>query len=330
MSYWEDRAKEIIDEESKSDYEIAQEIQRIVDEMNEDIEDEINRFYARYAINEGISFIEAKKKIDAVDVQMFQQKAKQYVENKDFSDKANAELRAYNTKMYVSREKLLQAQLGLIVTYAYAQIEQSMYNYMESAYYRALEQQAGILGETLQVSINDVKTIIFTPFEGHKWSTRLWSDMDVVRRHVQKTTRHVLLRGRHPYEFVKSLRKDTGATSSQAKRLLITETARVQMEASKRHMLEQHGEDAEYEYVTAQEVLHQRDKDGNIKKTIKVCKVCQALNEKVFKVKDMKPGINAAPMHPNCRCTVIPHKKDWRDKFFAERKGKYNLSKFTE
>jgi hypothetical protein len=26
MTYWEDRAKEIIDEESKSDYEIAQEI----------------------------------------------------------------------------------------------------------------------------------------------------------------------------------------------------------------------------------------------------------------------------------------------------------------
>ncbi|ARM67792.1 hypothetical protein [Staphylococcus phage IME1318_01] len=39
MTYWEDRAKEIIDEESKSDYEIAQEIQRIVDEMNADIEE---------------------------------------------------------------------------------------------------------------------------------------------------------------------------------------------------------------------------------------------------------------------------------------------------
>ena len=44
MSYWEDRAKEIIDEESKTDYEIAQEIQHIVDEMNKDIENEINRF----------------------------------------------------------------------------------------------------------------------------------------------------------------------------------------------------------------------------------------------------------------------------------------------
>ena len=316
MSYWEDRAKEIIDEESKSDYEIAQEIQRIVDEMNEDIEDEINRFYARYAINEGISFIEAKKKIDAVDVQMFQQKAKQYVENKDFSDKANAELRAYNTKMYVSREKLLQAQLGLIVTYAYAQIEQSMYNYMESAYYRALEQQAGILGETLQVSINDVKTIIFTPFEGHKWSTRLWSDMDVVRRHVQKTTRHVLLRGRHPYEFVKDLRKDTGATTYNMKRLLLTETARVQTLASKRHMLEEHGAEAEYQFVA--------------KIDSKTTKTCRGLNNETFKVKDMVPGVNAPPMHPFCRSAVVPYVGNWCDKFFEERKGKYNLSKFTE
>jgi len=316
MTYWEDRAKEIIDEESKSDYEIVQEIQRIVDEMNEDIEDEINRFYARYAIKEGISFIEAKKKIDAVDVQMFQQKAKQYVETKDFSDKANAELRAYNTKMYVSREKLLQAQLGLIVTYAYAQIEQSMYNYMESAYYRALEQQAGILGETLQVSINDVKTIIFTPFEGHKWSTRLWSDMDVVRRHVQKTTRHVLLRGRHPYEFVKDLRKDTGATTYNMKRLLLTETARVQTLASKRHMLEEHGAEAEYQFVA--------------KIDSKTTKTCRSLNNETFKVKDMVPGVNAPPMHPFCRSAVVPYVGNWCDKFFEERKGKYNLSKFTE
>ena len=72
--------------------------------------------------------------------------------------------------------------------------------------------------------------------------------MDVVRRHVQKTTRHVLLRGRHPYEFVKDLRKDTGATTYNMKRLLLTETARVQTLASKKHMLEQHGADAEYEY----------------------------------------------------------------------------------
>ena len=56
--------------------------------------------------------------------------------------------------------------------------------------------------------------------------------MDVVRRHVQRP-HAILLRGRHPYEFVKDLRKDTGATTYNMKRLLITETARVQTLASK-------------------------------------------------------------------------------------------------
>ena len=134
--------------------------------------------------------------------------------------------------------------------------------------------------------------------------------MDVVRRHVQKTTRHVLLRGRHPYEFVKDLRKDTGATTHNMKRLLITETARVQTLASKKHMLEQHGQDAEYEY--------------HAKLDSKTTKTCRGLNGKVFKVKDMQPGVNAPPMHPFCRSAVAPYiDPDWRDKFFEEREGRY-------
>ena len=67
--------------------------------------------------------------------------------------------------MYVNREKLLKAQLGLIVTYSYARIEQSIYNYMESSYYRSLEQQAGILGETIHVSLNDVKQLSLLHFK---------------------------------------------------------------------------------------------------------------------------------------------------------------------
>ncbi|WP_287176782.1 minor capsid protein, partial [Staphylococcus sp.] len=94
------------------------------------------------------------------------------------------------------------------------------------------------------------------------------------------------------------------------RRLLITETARVQTLAAKRHMLEQHGPDAEYEY-------HAKI-DG------KTTKTCRGLNKKVFKVKDMKPGVNAPPMHPFCRSAVAPHiNPNWRDEFFEEREGRY-------
>ncbi|WP_223812973.1 hypothetical protein, partial [Pantoea sp. F_16] len=49
-----------------------------------------------------------------------------------------------------------------------------------------------------------------------------------------------------------------------------------------------------------------------------------------FKVKDMTPGVNAPPMHPFCRSSVVPHVGDWREEFFAKRKGKYKFGGIVE
>ncbi|TRW70697.1 phage head morphogenesis protein, partial [Lactococcus lactis] len=46
------------------------------------------------------------------------------------------------------------------------------------------------------------------------------------------------------------------------------------------------------------------------------CPICGALNGKIFKLKDMSPGINAPNMHPFCRCSTAPHVDDkgfWDD-----------------
>ncbi len=122
---------------------------------------------------------------------------------------------------------------------------------------------------------------------------------------------HVMLRGRHPYEFVPEIRKKQQQTVANTKRLLITEAARVQTEAQKLHYLEILGDDAEYEFVA--------------KRDEKTSKICRHYDKKVFKVKDMVPGVNAPPMHPHCRSTTVPHVGNWRDKFFKDRQGKYQL-----
>ena len=49
MTYWDKRAQEIIKDETMSDKEMSQEIERIVNNMIDDIENEISKFYARYA-----------------------------------------------------------------------------------------------------------------------------------------------------------------------------------------------------------------------------------------------------------------------------------------
>jgi SPP1 gp7 family putative phage head morphogenesis protein len=38
----------------------------------------------------------------------------------------------------------------------------------------------------------------------------------------------------------------------------------------------------------------------------KVCEICKSLNLLKFPVRDKKIGENAPPMHPNCRCQIIP------------------------
>ncbi|HAR6638206.1 TPA: phage head morphogenesis protein, partial [Staphylococcus aureus] len=75
--------------------------------------------------------------------------------------------------------------------------------------------------------------------------------------------------------------------------------------------LKELGEDGEYKYVA--------------KIDSETSKLCHSLNGKIFKVKDMIPGVNAPPMHPWCRSTTVPHVGNWRDKFFKEREGKYQV-----
>jgi hypothetical protein len=52
---------------------------------------------------------------------------------------------------------------------------------------------------------------------------------------------------------------DTGATTYNMKRLLLTETARVQTLASKRHMLEEHGPESEYHQCAERRYFCRKD-----------------------------------------------------------------------
>lgn len=53
------------------------------------------------------------------------------------------------------------------------------------------------------------------------------------------------------------------------------------------------------------------------------CEVCRDLDGKHFKVKDMMPGENAPPMHPNCRCSTAAYME--RDDFNKWMDGKEDV-----
>lgn len=307
--YWLERAQNVINAESLADAQAVIEVERIILQMYAEIAKELLAFYAKYATDTGLTIQEVMKKADDFDVYAFRNKAKKYVKRKDFSDEENNALKLYNLSMKVSREKLLKQQLDLIVKDSTLDIQDEIEKKLVDAVDREVKRQAHILGEHVKIDETKVKAVVNSNFKGVNWSTRLWQDMAVVQKEVEKTTSNVLLRGRHPNEYIKDFKKQINTTTYNASRLLVTESARVQAESQKLTYLKELGEDGEYKYV------------AKIDK--KTSKICHSLNGKIFKVKDMIPGINAPPMHPWCRSTTVPHVGNWRDKFFNERKGKY-------
>ncbi|HDB8135133.1 TPA: minor capsid protein [Staphylococcus aureus Sa_TPS3184] len=312
LKYRLERAKNVMDAESLVDAQAIIEIERIILLMYAEITKELLAFYAKYAKDTGLSIQEVKKMADSFDVLAFSNKAKQFVERKDFSEEANQSLKQYNLTMKISREKLLKQQLDLIVKDTSLNLQNKIEDKLSDAVNREVKRQAHILGEHVQIDDTEVKAVVNSNFKGAKWSTRLWNDMELVQKEVERITSHVVIRGRHPNEFVSEFKKQTNSTSYNASRLLVTESARVQTESQKIAYLKDLGEDGEYKYVA--------------KIDSKTSKLCHSLNGKIFKVKDMIPGVNAPPMHPWCRSTTVPHVGNWRDKFFKEREVKYLTS----
>ena len=157
--YWRERAERIMAIEAKKDDEVIEEVRKITSSTMSHLANEIYSFYAKYANAEGISVDEAKKKIQKTDIREFEDRVAQYVKNKDFSEKANAELRQYNTKMYVSRERMLMQQLSVIMANGTALTEVELEKYLTESVDREVERQSGILGQSVRIKPNHVRAL---------------------------------------------------------------------------------------------------------------------------------------------------------------------------
>ena len=87
--YWAERERENLEKNLKTEAEYFKEIEDIYKYTMDQIQKEIDSFYAKYASKEGITIAEAKKRASKLDMEEFSRKAKKYVEEKNFSKQAN-------------------------------------------------------------------------------------------------------------------------------------------------------------------------------------------------------------------------------------------------
>lgn len=294
-NYWINRNTEQqhIQDEIIRDKAYKEELKRIYMNTFDSIDDELNREIMFLSSSDSISYAEAKRTIKQFDVDRFKRTAKRMVDEKDFSPEANRRLRRYNVTMRTNRLELMQAYINLNVARLTDDEMGLIEKYLTDTAINEMKRQAGILGMTVpspELLKRSVKAVLESDFQGAHFSDRLWNKSDAFNADIEKAMRQVLIQGENPRVASREIRKhvkDTvDRTTYVSERLAITESARVQT-ATQRLSFEEYGI-GKYVYIAEPTA----------------CKICGALNGKVFNVADMRAGENAAPMHPFCKCSV--------------------------
>jgi len=288
-TYWSQREAAQLRKNIKDELVYNKKIKETYDYMLDNIQKEINGFYARYATKEGITLSEAKKRVSQLDIDAYGRKAKRYVKDKTFTKEANEEMRLYNATMKINRLELLKANIGLELVDGFDELQKYFDTTLTDRTLAEFKRQAGILGKSVLNNEKTAHSIVNASYQNAKFSDRIWMYQDMLKAELSSQLKIGLIQGRNPRELARHISKVFGVSRNNAERLMQTELARVQTEAQKQSY-ERNGYD---KYVFIAEPT--------------ACPICQALDDKVFDVKKMMPGTNASPMHPHCRCSTAAH-----------------------
>ena len=278
----------------KRDIERDKLLSSLYKESYDRLQSEIDRFYMTYAGKEGLAKQEAMKRASEFDVTKFNDKARQAVKTRDFSNKTNGMLRTYNLKMKVSRLELLKAELALEMQNLTADVNQVFDKARADEFLNEYKRQAGILGVSSSGAEKRMKSILDADFYGQNFSSRVWGRTGLhanLQRDVFSSLNRIYTDMMGYKQEAKLLANRYGTSKENAKRLLKTEIARINAD-TQLAMLKDNG---------FTHMIYVAEPGA--------CDICGPLDRKAIPIDKVEKGVNMFPMHPNCRCSAYGHIK---------------------
>src|SRR5699024_4788127 len=141
-----------------------------------EVEKEINTQLDNYASKNGLSLADDKREVSATDIRDYEDKARKYVKEKNFSSKANKEMARYNLKMKISRLELIMSHVDLELIALTDGVDSLIYDRVLQVGLEEVARQTGILGESINVNKKDIEFIAKRQFHGDDFSNRLWKN----------------------------------------------------------------------------------------------------------------------------------------------------------
>lgn len=306
--YWKKRAEEIADLEFKKveDYKLKMQLE--YKDALKSLQRDIEIFYARFAQNNDISLLEAKKLLNSDQLEEFKMDLEEF---RRMSKQANPdwekELVNVSLKTRISRLEALQIRIRNAIEQLYTDQQEEgtelLKDTYEDTYYRNIyniQSGTSIGVDFARPDSTALDKVINEKWLGSNYSDRLWKDKISLLTELQTNLAQAFIRGDSIDKTTKTVARRLGTDLNKTRTLINTESAYIAQKATfdgyKAIGVEQ------YQIIATLD-LH-------------TSKLCRSLDLKIFNLSDKEIGVTAPPFHPNCRTTTVAY---WDGMMFGER-----------
>lgn len=296
-TYWSKRLQELDVSLSKDEKRLFSELSKYYEQEYAALDKEIAAYYAKYGEENVIAFRTLLLELPDADKQLLLQNmdefAKQYPEFADLLPVRESIYKLNRLEGLQTSIVLQQLKIGAIEQSKFREhFEQQALKYANYA-----AEQLGFGTNFYRIDSEMLQVVIGNPWcNGKDFSERIWANREALAQTLQNEIANGLIRGEDYKTMARVLHQKFENTSQkQAERLVFTEDTYLSNEAKIRPF-ERNAAYTHYEYLCVED--H------------RTCETCRALSGQTFEISKRNAGLNFPPMHPWCRCTVMPVVED--------------------
>ena len=304
--YWKNRFVEMKEATHQTSLKKTMDIQEQFDKSQKIIEEKINAWYQRYANNNNISLLEARKSLNDKELKELKWDVEEYIKKgreNAFSGEWVKKLENASAKAHISRLEALELQCRQQAETAFGNLNDEVSKHIKdvykNSYYRtAFEIQKGVGVGSSFATLNDklIEKVVNKPWlaDGKNFSDRIWGNKTQLINQLHTSLSQMCITGAGPDKAISQIASKMNVSKANAGRLVMTESAYFSSTAQKECFKKLDVE--RYEIVATL--------DGH------TSDICQEMDGKVFKMSEYEEGVTAPPFHVNCRSCTAPYFDD--------------------
>ena len=293
--YWERRSLSTALNAIENEEDYLRRLKGIYDRANQDIQDKLAVVYTRYAKNNNISLTEAYSQLP-----------------KDMETKYKADVEEY-VKLATEHQgdpKWKQYLLNQSLMHKHSVLNQLQTEYRKVVYDIDMEQTGGKFLEKIytntdyynqylngndeefaKVDKDRIQRLLAEDWSGGGgFSEKIWGNKEKLIKALDETVIKGFATGQSYDRLAKELAKKMDTSYSNAQRLIMTESARMDNQS----LLDRYREMG----ATKLEFVATLD--------MKTSDICRAMDGTIIEIDNAKIGLNVPPLHPYCRSVIAP------------------------